>query len=97
MSGLIGKKIGMTSLFDEKGKNMPCTVIEAGPCVVTQVRTDAVDGYEAVQLGFEDKSEKHVVKSEAGHFKKANTKVKKKVVEFQNFEEDLKLGDTDKC
>ena len=93
MSGLIGKKIGMTSLFDEKGKNMPCTVIEAGPCVVTQVRTDAVDGYEAVQLGFEDKSEKHVVKSEAGHFKKANTKVKKKVVEFQNFEEDLKLGD----
>ena len=94
MSGLIGKKIGMTSLFDEKGKNMPCTVIEAGPCVVTQVRTDAVDGYEAVQLGFEDKSEKHVVKSEAGHFKKANTKAKKKVVEFQNFEEDLKLGDT---
>ena len=93
MSGLIGKKIGMTSLFDEKGKNMPCTVIQAGPCVVTQVRTDAVDGYEAVQLGFEDKSEKHVVKSEAGHFKKANTKVKKKVVEFQNFEEDLKLGD----
>ena len=93
MSGLIGKKIGMTSLFDEKGKNMPCTVIEAGPCVVTQVRTDAVDGYEAVQLGFEDKSEKHIVKSEAGHFKKANTKVKKKVVEFQNFEEDLKLGD----
>ena len=93
MSGLIGKKIGMTSLFDEKGKNMPCTVIEAGPCVVTQVRTDAVDGYEAVQLGFEDKPEKHVVKSEAGHFKKANTKVKKKVVEFQNFEEDLKLGD----
>jgi len=94
MSGLIGKKIGMTSLFDEKGKNMPCTVIQAGPCVVTQVRTDAVDGYEAVQLGFEDKLEKHVVKAEAGHFKKANTKVKKKVVEFQNFEEDLKLGDT---
>ena len=93
MYGLIGKKIGMTRLFDETGKNMPCTVIEAGPCVVTQVRTDAVDGYEAVQLGFEDKSEKHVVKSEAGHFKKANTKVKKKVVEFQNFEEDLKLGD----
>ena len=94
MSGLIGKKIGMTSLFDEKGKNMPCTVIQAGPCVVTQVRTDAVDGYEAVQLGFEDKLEKHVVKPEAGHFKKANTKSKKKVVEFQNFEEDLKLGDT---
>ena len=94
MSGLIGKKIGMTSLFDEKGKNMPCTVIEAGPCVVTQVRTDETDGYEAVQLGFDDKTEKHVVKAEAGHFKKANTKTKKKVVEFQNFEEDLKLGDT---
>ena len=93
MSGLIGKKIGMTSLFDEKGKNMPCTVIQVGPCVITQVRTDAVDGYEAVQLGFEDKLEKHVVKAEAGHFKKANTKAKKKVVEFQNFEEDLKLGD----
>ena len=94
MSGLIGKKIGMTSLFDEKGKNMPCTVIEAGPCIVTQVRTDKVDGYEAVQLGFDDKTEKHVIKAEAGHFKKANTKVKKKVVEFKNFEEDLKLGDT---
>ena len=94
MSGLIGKKIGMTSLFDEKGKNIPCTVIEAGPCVVTQVRTDEVDGYEALQLGFEEKTEKHILKAEAGHFKKANTKVKKKVVEFQNFEEDLKLGDT---
>ena len=94
MSGLIGKKIGMTSLFDEKGKNMPCTVIEAGPCIVTQVRTDKVDGYEGVQLGFDDKTEKHVIKAEAGHFKKANTKVKKKVVEFKNFEEDLKLGDT---
>ena len=94
MSGLIGKKIGMTSLFDEKGINIPCTVIEAGPCVVTQVRTDEVDGYEALQLGFEEKTEKHILKAEAGHFKKANTKVKKKVVEFQNFEEDLKLGDT---
>jgi len=94
MSGLIGKKIGMTSLFDEKGKNMPCTVIQAGPCVVTQVRTDGIDGYEAVQLGFDDKLEKHVVKAEAGHFKKANTKAKRKVVEFHNFEEDLKLGDT---
>ena len=84
----------MTSLFDEKGKNIPCTVLEAGPCVVTQVRTDEVDGYEALQLGFEEKTEKHILKAEAGHFKKANTKVKKKVVEFQNFEEDLKLGDT---
>ena len=94
MSGLIGKKIGMTSLFDDKGKNMPCTVLEVGPCVVTQVRTPKVDGYEAVQLGFDDKTEKHVVKAETGHFKKANTNVKKKVVEFQNFEQDLKLGDT---
>ena len=94
MSGLIGKKIGMTSLFDDKGKNMPCTVLEVGPCVVTQVRTPKVDGYKAVQLGFDDKTEKHVVKAETGHFKKANTNVKKKVVEFQNFEQDLKLGDT---
>ena len=82
MSGLIGKKIGMTSLFDDKGKNMPCTVLEVGPCVVTQVRTPNIDGYEAVQLGFDDKTEKHVVKAETGHFKKANTNVKKKLVEF---------------
>ena len=94
MSGLIGKKIGMTSLFDDKGKNMPCTVLEVGPCVVTQVRTPNIDGYEAVQLGFDDKTEKHVVKAETGHFKKANTNVKKKLVEFQNFEQNLKLGDT---
>ena len=94
MSGLIGRKIGMTSLFDEKGKNIPCTVLEVGPCVVTQVRTKAVDGYEAVQLGFGDKAEKQVVKAEAGHFKKANVSPKKKLVEFQNFEQELNLGDT---
>ena len=94
MSGLIGRKIGMTSLFDEKGKNIPCTVLEVGPCVVTQVRTKAVDGYEAVQLGFDDKAEKQVVKAEAGHFKKANVSPKKKLVEFQNFEQELNLGDT---
>ena len=94
MSGLIGRKIGMTSLFDEKGKNTPCTVLEVGPCVVTQVRTKAVDGYEAVQLGFDDKAEKQVVKAEAGHFKKANVSPKKKLVEFQNFEQELNLGDT---
>ena len=94
MSGLIGKKIGMTSLFDDKGKNIPCTVLELGPCVVTQVRTTAVDGYEAVQLGFDDKAEKQVVKAEAGHFKKANVSPKKKLVEFQNFEQELNLGDT---
>jgi large subunit ribosomal protein L3 len=93
MSGLIGKKIGMTSIFDENGKNIPCTVIEAGPCVVTQVRTNEVDGYEALQLGFDDKTEKHTVKAEAGHFKKAGTVAKKKVVEFKEFVEEYKLGD----
>ena len=94
MSGLIGRKIGMTSIFDENGKNIPCTVIEAGPCVVTQVRTNAVDGYEALQLGFDDKTEKHTVKAEEGHFKKAGTAAKKKVVEFQGFDSEFKLGDS---
>ena len=94
MSGLIGKKIGMTSIFDENGKNMPCTVIQAGPCVVTQVRTEEKDGYEAVQLGFDDKTEKSATKAEMGHAKKAGTSVKKKVVEFQGFDEEYKLGDT---
>ena len=93
MSGLIGRKIGMTSIFDENGKNIPCTVIEAGPCVVTQVRTMEVDGYEALQLGFDDKTEKHATKAAIGHFKKAGTSAKKKVVEFQGFEENYKLGD----
>src|SRR5690606_27012218 len=91
MSGLIGKKIGMTSIFDEKGKNIPCTVIEAGPCVVTQVRTAEVDGYEALQLGFDDK--KTANKAAEGHAKKAGTVAKRKVVEFQGFEEEYKLGD----
>jgi len=94
MSGLIGKKIGMTSLYDDNGKNIPCTVLEVGPCVVTQVRTLAVDGYEAVQLGFDDKAEKQVTKAEVGHFKKAKVAPKKKLVEFQNFEQELNLGDT---
>lgn len=93
MSGLIGKKIGMTSLFDENGKNIPCTVIEAGPCVVTQVRTEEVDGYKALQLGFDDKAEKRATKATVGHFKKAGTSPKYKVVEFQGFEEEYKLGD----
>jgi|TARA_R110000787_G_scaffold272376_2_gene379796 large subunit ribosomal protein L3 len=92
MSGLIGRKIGMTSIFDANGKNMPCTVIEAGPCVVTQVRTKETDGYEALQLGFDDK--KTAVKAAQGHAKKAGSAVKRKVVEFQRFEEDYKLGDT---
>ncbi len=92
MSGLIGRKIGMTSIFDENGKNIPCTVIEAGPCVVTQVRTKEVDGYEALQLGFDDKNEKHSSKAAIGHFKKAGTVAKKKVVEFQ-FDNEYKLGE----
>jgi large subunit ribosomal protein L3 len=92
MSGLIGKKIGMTSIFDENGKNIPCTVIEAGPCVVTQVRTKEADGYEALQLGFDDK--KTANKAAQGHAKKAGSAVKRKVVEFQGFEEDYNLGDT---
>ena len=93
MSGLIGKKVGMTSLFDKSGKNIPCTVIEVGPCVVTQVRTKDLDGYEAVQLGFDDKTEKSASKAAKGHFKKAKTVPKTKLVEFQNFEEELNLGD----
>ncbi|MBT8265313.1 MAG: 50S ribosomal protein L3 [Bacteroidia bacterium] len=93
MSGLIGKKIGMTSIFDENGKNIPCTVIEAGPCVVTQVRTEETDGYNAVQIGFDDKTEKHATKAELGHAKKAGTSVKRKVVEFQGYDEEYKLGD----
>ena len=94
MSGLIGKKIGMTSIFDENGKNMPCTVIQAGPCVVTQVRTEEKDGYEAIQLGLDDKTEKSATKAQIGHAKKAGTTVKKKVAEFQGFDEEYKLGDT---
>ena len=94
MSGLIGKKVGMTSIFDENGKNIPCTVIEAGPCVVTQVRTEEVDGYNALQLGFDDKAEKRANKAEKGHYKKAGTSPKKKVVEFRDFEGEFKLGDT---
>ena len=94
MSGLIGKKIGMTSIFDDSGKNVPCTVIEAGPCIVTQVRTEEVDGYKAVQLGFDDKTEKNAVKAEQGHFKKAGSTVKKKVVEFQGYDKEYKIGDS---
>jgi len=94
MSGLIGKKVGMTSIFDDNGKNIPCTVIEAGPCVVTQVRTEEVDGYNALQLGFDDKAEKRANKAELGHFKKAGSSTKKKVVEFRDFEGDYKLGET---
>ena len=94
MSGLIGKKIGMTSLYDEIGKNIPCTILELGPCIVTQIKTKEKDGYKSFQLSYDDKSEKKIVKSEIGHFKKANTLPKKKLIEFKGFEEDLKLGDS---
>ena len=94
MSGLIGRKIGMTSIFDENGKNLPCTVIEAGPCVVTQVRSKDVDGYDALQLGFDEKPDRKVTKAASGHFKKASTTPKRKLVEFQGFEAEHKLGDT---
>ena len=94
MSGLIGKKIGMTSIFDESGNNVPCTVIEAGPCVVTQIRTEENDGYSAYQLGFDDKSEKNSSKALIGHAKKAGTHPKIKFAEFKGFAEDLKLGDS---
>lgn len=92
MAGLIGKKLGMTSIYSAAGKNLPCTVLEVGPCVVTQVRTEEVDGYEAVQLGWGEKREKLVSKPLQGHFKKAGTTPKRKVVEFKNFEGDIALG-----
>ena len=94
MLGLIGKKIGMTSLFDESGKNMPCTVIKCGPCAVTQVRTNDIDGYSAVQLGFDDGKEKNTSNAENGHFKKSGSTPKRKVVEFREFDNEVNLGDT---
>jgi len=93
MSGIIGKKVGMTSIFDENGKNIPVTVILAGPNYVTQVRTKEVDGYDAVQLGFDDKKEKNTPKALRGHFEKAGVSPKRRVVEFQDFEKEVKLGD----
>ncbi len=94
MPGLIGKKIGMTSVFSADGKNIPCTVIEVGPCVVTQVKTVETDGYEALQLGFMEKKEKHTTKPEAGHFAKAGVAPQRHLAEFKNFEGEYKLGDT---
>ena len=95
MPGLIGKKIGMTSVFGADGKNIPCTVIEAGPCVVTQLRTVEKDGYAAVQLAYDETSEKHTSAPLQGHFKKAGTTPKRKLVEFEaNFAGELKLGDS---
>jgi large subunit ribosomal protein L3 len=93
MPGLIGKKIGMTSIFDKDGKNIPCTVIQAGPCTVTQVKTVENDGYAAVQLAFDDKKEKNTPKAEQGHFSKANATPKKKVIELKGFVKNWKAGD----
>jgi large subunit ribosomal protein L3 len=87
MSGIIGKKIGMTGIFDENGKNIPCTIVEAGPCIVTQIKTKEKDGYEALQLAYEDLKDKHVTKPIAGHFKKAGITPKRIVREFTRFEE----------
>jgi large subunit ribosomal protein L3 len=87
MQGLIGKKVGMTSVFTEDGKNIPCTVLQAGPCVVTQIKTTEKDGYFAVQLGFDEKKEKHTTKAELGHFKKVSTTPKRKLIEFTGFAE----------
>ena len=87
MAGIIGKKIGMTSVYSAEGKNLPCTIIEAGPCVVTQIKTQEKDGYESVQLGFEDKKEKNTPKAMLGHFSKAKTTPKRKIVEFKGLKE----------
>ena len=92
MAGIIGKKIGMTSVYSAEGKNLPCTIIEAGPCVVTQIKTQEKDGYESVQLGFEDKKEKNTSKAMLGHFSKAKTTPKRKIVEFKGLNE-VNLGD----
>lgn len=92
MAGIIGKKIGMTSVYSAEGKNLPCTIIEAGPCVVTQIKTQDKDGYESVQLGFDDKKEKNTPKAMLGHFSKAKTTPKRKIVEFKGIQ-DVTLGD----
>ena len=94
MSGLLGRKLGMTSIYNEDGKNIPCTVIEAGPCIVTQVRSMEKDGYSAIQLGFDEKKEKHTTSALKGHFAKAKTSPKKLLVEFSRFEEQKQYGDT---
>ena len=94
MSGIIGKKIGMTSVFDSEGKNIGCTLIQAGPCVVTQLRSVEKDGYNAIQLAFDEKKEKSTSKALSGHFKKAGTTPKRKLVEFKEFKTGYNLGDS---
>jgi large subunit ribosomal protein L3 len=93
MPGLLGKKIGMTSVFSADGKNVPCTVIEAGPCLVTQIKTVETDGYSSLQLGFSEKKEKHTTKPELGHVKKAGVAPQRYLAEFKNFEGEFKLGE----
>jgi large subunit ribosomal protein L3 len=93
MSGIIGKKVGMTSIFSANGKYIPCTVIEAGPCVVTQVKTLEKDGYASVQLAFDEKKEKHTSSAMKGHFAKAATTPKRKLVEFKDFTVEKTLGE----
>ena len=93
MPGLLGKKVGMTSVFSADGKNVPCTVIEVGPCVVTQIKTIEKDGYEAVQVGFEETTEKHVSKPVMGHLKKAGVAPMKHLAEFKGYEKQYQLGD----
>ncbi|MFN5181818.1 MAG: 50S ribosomal protein L3 [Bacteroidota bacterium] len=93
MSGIIGKKIGMTSFFGANGKYIPCTIIEAGPCVVTQVKTKEKDGYDAVQLSYDEKKEKNTSSAMKGHFAKASTTPKRKSVEL-NFDDEKKLGES---
>ena len=92
MAGLIGKKIGMTSIFSAEGKNIPCTLVETGPCVVTQVKTVEKDGYAAVQIGFGERKEKHTTSALMGHFKKAGVTPKRKLAEFHGYENELTLG-----
>ncbi|MDH5381136.1 MAG: 50S ribosomal protein L3 [Cyclobacteriaceae bacterium] len=92
MSGIIGKKIGMTSIYDENGRNIACTLLEAGPCIVTQVRNEETDGYKAVQLSFEERKEKNTPNALIGHFKKAATTPKKHVVEFRDFRMEFEGG-----
>lgn len=94
MNGLIGKKIGMTRIFDEEGRHVPVTVIEAGPCVVTQVKADDTDGYEAVQVGFGDRKPKNTTLPMQGHFRKAGVEPRRLLVEFDGGESELRLGDT---
>ncbi|RLD69283.1 MAG: 50S ribosomal protein L3 [Bacteroidetes bacterium] len=93
MPGLIGKKIGMTSVFSAEGKNIPCTVLEVGPCVVTQIKKEETDGYNSIQIAYDDKKEKRTTKAELGHFKKAKTTPKQKVIELKGFVKNWKIGD----